>query len=413
MGTRKRSPKFFWIFCSLGAALVVSGCATVSAWKPLVSNGDEMKRVVETAIAEDGQPSAAGALVRADGAAVSAAAGSTRMGGIPVTEKSLYHIGSVTKSMTAVLAAILIEEGRLDYTTTLAAALPGINMRDEYRDRTILDLMLSRAGIIPFQHTDNEDPAVVEALWTDIPAANAGTPRSERAAMTAYALSLPPIYAPGDEAVPVYSNVSWAILGHILEETVGMPYEEALATLVFAPLGIRNYKIGGWPRDDYGADEPVGHYPPEDSAAPAARRPQSEADGYFFPAWMNPAGGVNMDIEGFARYAREQLRGLGGNGSLLPKHAYEKIHSVNAVADSATMYQGAPSGQELSLGLGWGVAETDSGLLSLADGSGGTFYARLVVYPALDIAFAGLANSGDGDKALRRVIKDSTGFELE
>ena len=334
MEKRKSWKRRFRIIGCFGTMVLLLGCTIMKEWKPLATKDTELKKILETAIADSGQPSVACSLVRSENPTIFSAAGLTRIGdGIPVTDRSLYHIGSTTKSMTAVLAAILIEKERLDFSTTLSEALPGMEMRDEYRDKTILDLMLSRAGIIPFQQTTNEDPAVVQALWTDIPAANKGDPWSERAAITAYVLSLPPIHSPGEEAVPVYSNVSWAILGHILEVTAGMSYEEALITMVFKPLGIEGFKLGGWPRDDYGIDEPVGHYPPEDPAHSAIPRPQSAADDYSFPAWMNPAGGVNMDIQGFSQYAIEQLRGLNGKGILLSKASYEKIHSVNAVAD--------------------------------------------------------------------------------
>ena len=35
----------------------------------------------------------------------------------PVTTNDLFHIGSCTKSMTATLAALLVEEGKLQWTT--------------------------------------------------------------------------------------------------------------------------------------------------------------------------------------------------------------------------------------------------------------------------------------------------------
>ena len=38
----------------------------------------------------------------------------------PVTTNDLFHIGSCTKSMTATLAAMLIEDGKLKWDTTIA-----------------------------------------------------------------------------------------------------------------------------------------------------------------------------------------------------------------------------------------------------------------------------------------------------
>ena len=65
----------------------------------------------------------------------------------------------------------------------------------------------------------------------------------------------------------------------------------------------------------------------------------------------------------------------------------------------------------IMLGYGWAVTTFNGSNLSTADGSGGTFYATIAVYPALDIAFAGFTNCGDGSSALQEVILEMTGLE--
>src|SRR5438874_145255 len=42
----------------------------------------------------------------------------------PVTVGDKWHHGSITKSMTATLAAMLVEEGRIKWTNTLADIFP-------------------------------------------------------------------------------------------------------------------------------------------------------------------------------------------------------------------------------------------------------------------------------------------------
>jgi CubicO group peptidase (beta-lactamase class C family) len=41
-----------------------------------------------------------------------------------VTTNDVFHIGSCTKSMTATLTAMLIEEGKLRWDTTIADVFP-------------------------------------------------------------------------------------------------------------------------------------------------------------------------------------------------------------------------------------------------------------------------------------------------
>jgi len=51
--------------------------------------------------------------------------------------------------------------------------------------------------------------------------------------------------------------------------------------------------------------------------------------------------------------------------------------------------------------------------LSAANGSGGTFYATIAIYPALDVGFAGFTNCGDGSSALDETIKQITGLDIK
>ena len=87
------------------------------------------------------------------------------------------------------------------------------------------------------------------------------------------------------------------------------------------------------------------------------------------------------------------------------KIVYANIHSIHLTAQSSDMYIGSTQKGNLTLGYGWGVFPTDKGDLSAAEGSGGTFYAIIAVYPGLDVAFAGFTNCGDGSAALNAAIK--------
>jgi D-alanyl-D-alanine carboxypeptidase len=383
----------------------ISAFALRKRWKPIISSTEELAGLLKKALAFSGQPSVACAIVRSEGLPLIAAAGTTMVdNGSEVHSKSLYHIGSTQKSMTALLMARLVEQNKIAYSSTLAEVFPDVSMRSEYANRTLLDLTLSRAGLIPFQRYDLEDPVIASEFWDRIPSRFSDSPRSQRKAITTAALALPSV--PG----PVYSNVSWAVLGHALEVRAGMDYEQALETQVLSPLGITGHKFGGWPDDRYDPREPVGHYP---GTKDEKCRTQTDSDRYRFPDWMQPAGGLNLNIEGFANYAREHLRGLQGKGDLLSRNAYKELHRIHHSVDSGIMYPGTPAGFKQNFGLGWGIAKTALGPLSLSDGSGGTFYARLMVFPTLDIAFAGLSNHGSGQIVFGRVLEAATGLSWD
>ncbi len=353
------------------------------------------------------QPAMACALVNGQGIITRAAAGSSVYGeNAPVNIDSRFHIGSTTKSMTALLIQQLMDEGKLSYETTLEKALPDIPMRAEYRNVTIQDLLLNKAGIIPFQRIDLEKPEVVRRIWMDIPAAYS-SPVDQRLEVARFALNLSPVAEPGTKAV--YSNVGWAIAGLITETASGKPYEELIQEKIFEPLGMGHARVGKWPASVNDPDQPRGHYP----AAGGPPNPQDLNDAYTFPDWMNPSGGVHCSITDYALYVRENLAGLEGRGKLLDLKGYSNIHAIHLTAKIKDMYQGMEQEGNLTLGYAWAVIPVEGGNLSAADGSGGTFYATIAVYPALDVGFAGFTNCGDGSQALSEAIKKMTCLDLQ
>jgi hypothetical protein len=59
---------------------------------------------------------------------------------------------------------------------------------------------------------------------------------------------------------------------------------------------------------------------------------------------------------------------------------------------------------------GWVTFPTRRGRVSAGDGSGGTFFARIVVHPALDLAFVAATSSGSGAAAVTDALRAVTGL---
>ena len=123
---------------------------------------------------------------------------------------------------------------------------------------------------------------------------------------------------------------------------------------------------------------------------------------------MNPSGGVNCSIKDFALYVQENLAGLEGKGKLLDKTGYENIHSIHMTVKISEMYLDNKQKGELTMGYGWEIVTLGGDNISVAQGSGGTFFATIAVYPGLDIGFVGFTNSGDGVQVLEEAIKKTT-----
>lgn len=376
-------------------------------WQPVIKSDESLAHVLQEMSEQYNQPAMAAALVYGDSIIAQATVGKiVYEEEHPANDNSRFHIGSTTKSMTAVLVAMLVKQGKLHYDMTLEQALPDMPMRDEYRGVTIADLLNNKAGIIAFQLTTNEDPEVVKKLTEEIPSAYPD-PTEQRREVTKLALNLEPIAEPGTKVI--YSNVGWPIIGYILEKAAGQSYEALMQERIFEPLGMKTARIGGWPASESEPDQPRGHYVGRGSSGKPT--PQRLDDDYVLSAWMNPSGGVHCNIHDYAVYAREHLLGLQGKGKLLGQKEYETLHSIQVTTNLRDMYPHMQQDREASFGYGWGVAKKEQGYLSSAAGSGGTFFAQIYVYPALNFAFVGFTNCGNGGKALNDLYKRVTGLE--
>jgi CubicO group peptidase (beta-lactamase class C family) len=293
-----------------------------------------------------GLPAVAGARVGPDGAIEVATTGLRRTGGVdPVTDDDLWHLGSVTKPMTATLAAVLVEQGAIGWDTTVKGSLGGTfaEIHPDLPAVTLEQLLRHRAGIQPFEE-DGE--------WANVPALS-GTPRERRTQFVRWLLAQPPIHAPGTRHA--YSNAGYSIAAAMLEAATGRGWEELMAERLFAPLGIDRFAFG-WPAAG-GRAEPWGHV--EKDGALVAHE-DLEADGLALLG-IGPAGDVAMSMDGLARFARLHLRGLAGHDGLLSADTIRYLHHVD------------PPDEEEPYAVGWNVHSTRSTHV----GSAGTFFAAI------------------------------------
>ena len=68
----------------------------------------------------------------------------------PVTTNDVFHLGSCTKSMTATLTAMLIDEGKLRWDTTIAEVFPELKGKvDKQYERVTVEQLLHHRGGVP------------------------------------------------------------------------------------------------------------------------------------------------------------------------------------------------------------------------------------------------------------------------
>jgi len=122
------------------------------------SVGASLDAILEPYLARYNLPAVAAAVVRGGEIVASGAVGTRRAGAdIAVTITDRFHIGSDTKAMTAVIAATLVEGGKIRWTSTVAETFPELAaiMQPDLRPVT-LEQLLSHTSGIPSDKDEHE-----------------------------------------------------------------------------------------------------------------------------------------------------------------------------------------------------------------------------------------------------------------
>jgi CubicO group peptidase (beta-lactamase class C family) len=308
-------------------------------------------------------------VIDADGIIEVASGGVRKDGGTTVVEESdLFHVGSMTKAMTATMLATLVQEGRLNWGMTLAQAFPSWAsvMDSRYRDVTLEQLLTHTSGL-PGYTTDPE--------WKSIPPFT-GTPAEQRQAFARMLLTRPPI---GTAGVYRYSNAGYAVAAAIAEKATGETWEQLMQQRVFGPLNMK--AAYGWPLLS-GEGEPWGH-----RIKNGVVTPHDLSDHYRVPAVLAPAGDVSISILDYSAFARLHLAGLESvDGSVLSAADIQRLHQP-----------------VLEYGSGWHEEVIYGVQTSWHRGTCDTFDTFVLLQPSRDIGVIIFTNA-DGDDLVAKAL---------
>ena len=290
-------------------------------------------------------PAIAAAVVK-DGKVISAGAVGTRRAGadIPVTINDRFHLGSDTKAMTALLAAMLVEEGKLRWDTTIGEVFPELaDKMDPGLRRVTLVQLLSHTSGIP---TDNEDIVKVflETMSQD------GNLDEMRYWLVQQWSKRPLESDPGSKFA--YSNMGYTILGAMIERVGKKTWDEQITERIFIPLKLRTAGLG--PQSSLGKiDAPLGHTIVDGKVRAVLAGPNGDN-----PAIIGPAGIAHMSVLDFACWAGWNA-GEGKRGPALVKpETMRKLHTpVISMPEKKNAAPGTPPGGKYA--FGWGELTVD------------------------------------------------------
>lgn len=147
--------------------------------------------------------------------------------GVPVSEGTVFRIGSVTKQFTAAAILLLAEEGRLTLDDTLDAYFPDFPRAGEV---TIRQLLQHTSGIANYTSR--------EGFMADTaPLAH------DSARMVAYMAAAPQPYDFDPGTGWSYSNSGYIFLDYIAEAAAGQPLADFLQERIFVALGMDDTRM--------------------------------------------------------------------------------------------------------------------------------------------------------------------------
>jgi len=132
----------------------------------------------------------------------------------PVTDDTLFELGSVSKTFTGIAGGYAVQSGNLRLTDPVARYAPQLTS-PPWRKITMLQLATYTAGGLPLQVPDDVDNA--DALWR-------------------YYQHWQPQWAPGTQRQ--YSNASIGLFGALAVKDSGLSFEAFMKQHVFAPLQL-------------------------------------------------------------------------------------------------------------------------------------------------------------------------------
>jgi D-alanyl-D-alanine carboxypeptidase len=289
---------------------------------------------------------------------------------LPVTAQTTFMASSSTKTLTAAAVLQLVERGQVELDKSLSAYYAAHPYGEQV---TIRRLLNQSSGI--------RNPAPVKWLHTV-----EEQPTFDEAQALQQVLSQHPrlAFPPGDKYA--YSNISYWLLGQVIQAVSGQPYCDYMRQHVFNPLGLGPadldclipdlaYHAGG-----YQKFSPLGLilYFMVDKKVRGGIE-----SGWFRlrPTYMNgPAyGGLIGTARGFARFLQDQLR----------------LKPILFGADTKALFfspQQDNHGQEIETTLGWHRGQVAGVPYYGKPGGGPGFHSNLRLYPDRSLATAWLVN---------------------
>lgn len=324
------------------------------------------------------------------------AVGTRKMGAdIPVSIHDKFHLGSDGKAMTATLAGMLIEEGKLKWDSTLGDVFPELKktMAPGVEKVTLEQLLSHTSGM----RADDENLMKLLKDSFDVD----GDLNDQRYWLMKESVKLPLVAEPSKAWA--YNNRGYTIAGAMIERASGKPWDELIVERIFEPFELTTAGLGT--QSTLGKiDAPLGHVVQKDGKVKSYMAGPN-ADNSMI---LGPAGCVHLSILDLATWAGWNA----GNGTRMPcnivkPEMVEKIHTP-VFTIKGDNRPGTPPEGKYAHGWGWVSVDWAPYPLLYHGGSNGKNLAQIFIDKKKDIAIVVMTNIGgqQADTALRSIAKE-------
>ncbi|HKE06822.1 MAG TPA: serine hydrolase [Candidatus Acidoferrum sp.] len=283
---------------------------------------------------------------------------------LPVTSKTIFAIGSTSKSFTALAMGILNDEGKLDWDKPARNYLPEFEMRDPVAsDRmTPRDLITHRVGF-----------ARHDLVWYTSDFSRADLVRRLR-------------YLDSDRDFRSgyqYNNLLVATAGYLVGKIDGTTWEDFVRRRILVPLQMQNTNF---------SVSDSQHCP--DYSLPYKKEENSgvvkQIDFHPLDA-IGPAGSINSNVEDLSNYVIMQLaKGKFAGRQIVSEANLELMHSPQTAMPMPAQFR--ELGQ-MSYAMGWVAASYRGHRYIWHNGGIDGFYALIAMLPDDDLGVIVLTNT--------------------
>lgn len=313
---------------------------------------------------------------------------------IPASTKTLYRIASMSKSFTAMAILKLRDEGKLSLGDPVSKYIPDIDgggaLTKDAPPITILNLLTMSAGF------PEDNP------WGDRQLAD-----TDQDLLDQVKGGISFSNAPG--LVYEYSNMGFALLGKIVTNISGMPYQKYITDNIMKPIGMTDSK---WEYTEV----------PSETFAPGYRWEDNtwKEEPILHDGSYGAMGGLICSIEDYAKYVSLHLsawpprndadNGPVSRGSLREMHQPWRINGLFANAKTRTG-EVCPTTVGYGYGLGW--RQDCNGLVRIAHSGGLPGYgSEWRIYPEYNMGVVSFSNHTYGAPGLPNAIALDTLIQL-